>query len=203
MSGRFITFEGIDGAGKSTHIDAVAQRLRDDGATVVCTREPGGTPLAERVREIVLHSTMDGLTEALLVFAARRDHIRQVIEPALASGQTVLCDRFTDATFAYQGGGRGTPLLVLAQLERWVQGALQPDLTLWFDLPAELAAMRRAQARAADRFEQQDLEFFERVRAGYAARMAAAPQRFARIDAALERDAVRQQIDALLKARAW
>ena len=203
MSGRFITFEGIDGAGKSTHIDAVAQRLRDDGATVVCTREPGGTPLAERVREIVLHSTMDGLTEALLVFAARRDHIRQVIEPALASGQTVLCDRFTDATFAYQGGGRGTPLPVLAQLERWVQGALQPDLTLWFDLPAELAAMRRAQARAADRFEQQDLEFFERVRAGYAARMAAAPQRFARIDAALERDAVRQQIDALLKARAW
>ena len=203
MSGRFITFEGIDGAGKSTHIDAVAQRLRDDGATVVCTREPGGTPLAERVREIVLHSTMDGLTEALLVFAARRDHIRQVIEPALASGQTVLCDRFTDATFAYQGGGRGTPLLVLAQLERWVQGALQPDLTLWFDLPAELAAMRRAQARAADRFEQQDLEFFERVRAGYAARMAAAPQRFVRVDAALERDAVRQQIDALLKARAW
>ena len=203
MSGRFITFEGIDGAGKSTHIDAVAQRLRDDGATVVCTREPGGTPLAERVREIVLHSTMDGLTEALLVFAARRDHIRQVIEPALASGQTVLCDRFTDATFAYQGGGRGTPLPVLAQLERWVQGALQPDLTLWFDLPAELAAMRRAQARAADRFEQQDLEFFERVRAGYAARMAAAPQRFVRVDAALERDAVRQQIDALLKARAW
>ena len=203
MSGRFITFEGIDGAGKSTHIDAVAQRLRDDGATVVCTREPGGTPLAERVREIVLHSTMDGLTEALLVFAARRDHIRQVIEPALASGQTVLCDRFTDATFAYQGGGRGTPLPVLAQLERWVQGALQPDLTLWFDLPAELAAMRRAQARAADRFEQQDLEFFERVRAGYAARMAAAPQRFVRVDAALERDAVRQQIDAVLKARAW
>lgn len=203
MNGRFITFEGIDGAGKSTHIDALAQRLRDAGATVVCTREPGGTPLAERVREIVLHATMDGLTEALLVFAARRDHIRNVIEPALASGHTVLCDRFTDATFAYQGGGRGTPMPVLAQLEHWVQGALQPDLTLWFDLPADLAAMRRAQARAADRFEQQDLEFFERVRAAYAARMAAAPQRFVRIDAALERDAVRQQIDTLMQARAW
>ncbi|MDE2300816.1 MAG: dTMP kinase [Burkholderiales bacterium] len=203
MSSRFITFEGIDGAGKSTHIDALAQRLRDAGATVVCTREPGGTPLAERVREIVLHATMDGLTEALLVFAARRDHIRNVIEPALASGHTVLCDRFTDATFAYQGGGRGTPMPVLAQLEQWVQGTLQPDLTLWFDLPAELAAMRRAQARAADRFEQQDLEFFERVRAAYAARMVAAPQRFVRIDAALERDAVRQQIDSLMKARAW
>ena len=203
MSGRFITFEGIDGAGKSSHIDAVAQRLRDGGATVVCTREPGGTPLAERVRELVLHATMDVLTEALLVFAARRDHIRQVIEPALAAGHTVLCDRFTDATFAYQGGGRGAPLPVLTQLEHWVLGGLQPDLTVWFDLPAALAATRRAQARAADRFEQQDLEFFERVRAGYAARMAAAPRRFARIDAALERDVVWAQIEALLEARAW
>jgi dTMP kinase len=203
VSGRFITFEGIDGAGKSSHIDAVAQRLRDGGATVVCTREPGGTPLAERLRELVLHATMDVLTEALLVFAARRDHIRQVIEPALAAGHTVLCDRFTDATFAYQGGGRGAPLPVLTQLEHWVLGGLQPDLTVWFDLPAALAATRRAQARAADRFEQQDLEFFERVRAGYAARMAAAPRRFARIDAALERDVVWQQIEALLKARAW
>ena len=203
MSGRFITFEGIDGAGKSSHIDAVAQRLRDGGATVVCTREPGGTPLAERLRELVLHATMDVLTEALLVFAARRDHIRQVIEPALAAGHTVLCDRFTDATFAYQGGGRGAPLPVLTQLEHWVLGGLQPDLTVWFDLPAALAATRRAQARAADRFEQQDLEFFERVRAGYAARMAAAPRRFARIDAALERDVVWAQIEALLEARAW
>ena len=203
MSGRFITLEGIDGAGKSTHIDAVAQRLRDAGATVVCTREPGGTPLAERVRDIVLHATMDTLTEALLVFAARRDHIRQVIAPALASGHTVMCDRFTDATFAYQGGGGGAPLPVLSQLEQWVQGALRPDLTIWFDLPAALAAQRRAQARSADRFEQQDLDFFERVRGGYAARMEAAPQRFARIDAALERAAVWQQIDAVLKARAW
>ena len=203
MSGRFITFEGIDGAGKSTHIDAVAQRLRAGGATVVCTREPGGTPLAERVREIVLHATMDPLTEALLVFAARRDHIRQVIAPALDAGHTVLCDRFTDATFAYQGGGGNAPLAVLHQLEQWVQGELQPDLTIWFDLPAVLAAQRRAQARAADRFEQQDLAFFERVRGGYAARLEAAPQRIVRIDAAQDRDAVRQQIAKLLEARAW
>jgi dTMP kinase len=202
-SGRFITFEGIDGAGKSTHIEAVAQRLREAGATVVLTREPGGTPLAERLREMLLHEGMDVLTEALLVFAARRDHIVRVIAPALAAGHTVLCDRFTDATFAYQGGGRGAPLAWLSQLEQMVQGELQPDLTIWFDLPAALAAQRRAQARAADRFEQQDLEFFERVRDGYAARANAMPQRFARIDAGLALDAVWQQIDAALKARAW
>jgi len=202
-TGRFITFEGIDGAGKSTHIEAVARRLREAGATVVLTREPGGTALAERLRELLLHEGMDVLTEALLVFAARRDHIAQVIAPALAAGHTVLCDRFTDATFAYQGGGRGAPLAVLAQLERLVQGELQPDLTIWFDLPAALAAQRRAQARAADRFEQQDLDFFERVRSGYAARANAMPQRFACIDAALERTAVWHQIDAVLKARQW
>jgi dTMP kinase len=203
VSGRFITFEGIDGAGKSTHIDAVAQRLRAAGATVICTREPGGTPLAERLRDIVLNSAMDALTEALLVFAARRDHVRHVIAPALTAGNTVLCDRFSDATFAYQGGGGGVPSQDLSQLERWVQGALQPDLTIWFDLPAKLAAQRRASARAADRFEQQDLDFFERVRGAYAARMEAAPQRFERVDAALERDAVWQQIDTALKARGW
>ena len=203
MTGRFITFEGIDGAGKSTHIDAVTRRLRAAGATVVATREPGGTPLAERVRELVLHATMDVLSETLLVFAARRDHIRHVIAPALAQGHTVLCDRFTDATFAYQGGGGGAPTALLDQLETAVQGGLQPDLTIWFDLPAELAAQRRAQARVADRFEQQDLEFFERVRAGYAARAALMPRRFARIDASLERAAVWAQIDALLRARAW
>ena len=203
MKGRFITFEGIDGAGKSTHLDAVAQRLRAAGARVVCTREPGGTPLAERLRELVLHEAMDTLTETLLVFAARRNHLQQVIEPALARGDTVLCDRFTDATFAYQGGGRGAELSVLHELERWVQGSLQPDLTVWFDLPAEIAAQRRAQARAADRFEQEDLEFFERVRTAYQARMSASPLRFVRIDAASERDAVWQQIDSALEARAW
>ena len=203
MKGRFITFEGIDGAGKSTHIDAVAQRLRTAGARVVCTREPGGTPLAERLRELVLHEGMDTLTETLLVFAARRNHLQQIIEPALALGDTVLCDRFTDATFAYQGGGRGAELSVLRELERWVQGRLQPDLTLWFDLPAEMAARRRAQARAADRFEQEDLDFFERVRAAYQARMIAAPQRFVHIDAGCDRTAVWQQIDSALEARAW
>jgi dTMP kinase len=211
MSSRFITFEGIDGAGKSTHIAALTERLKRSGARVVSTREPGGTPLAERLRELVLHEPMDTLTECLLVFAARRDHLAQVIEPALARGDTVLCDRFTDATFAYQGGGGGAELQWLAQLERWVQGTLpgsapavrQPDLTIWFDLPPLLAAQRRAQARAADRFEQQDLIYFERVRAAYAARMAQAPQRFARIDAALERDAVARQIDAALEARGW
>ena len=200
---RFITFEGIDGAGKSTHIDAVAQRLREGGANVVSTREPGGTRLAERVREILLHESADVLTEALLAFAARRDHIRNVIAPALAAGHTVLCDRFTDATFAYQGGGGGAAPAHLAQLEAWVQEGLQPDLTIWFDLPADMAAERRAQARAADRFEQRGSAFFERVRGGYEARASAHERRFARIDAARDREAVWQQIDAALKARGW
>jgi dTMP kinase len=203
VTGRLITFEGIDGAGKSTHIEAIAQRLREAGTNVLCTREPGGTPLAEHLRELVLHEAMDALTETLLVFAARRNHLQHVIEPALARGETVLCDRFTDATFAYQGGGRGVEISVLASLEQWVQGRLQPKLTLWFDLPAQMAALRRAQARAADRFEQEDLEFFERVRAAYLARMNAAPARFVRIDAALDRDAVRRQIDHALDAQRW
>ena len=203
MRARFITFEGIDGAGKSTHIEAVVARLRAHGATVVSTREPGGTKLAERVREIFLHESADVLTEALLAFAARRDHIRTLIAPALAAGHTVVCDRFTDASFAYQGGGGGAVPAQLEQLEAWVQEGLQPDLTIWFDLPAELAAERRAQARAADRFEQRDLAFFERVRAGYAARAHAAPDRFASIDAALDRDAVWRHIETVLKARAW
>lgn len=203
MSGRFITFEGIDGAGKSTHIEALTQRLRRGGAEVLCTREPGGTELAERLRELVLHERMDALTEVLLVFAARRDHVQTLVAPALARGATVLCDRFTDATFAYQGAGRGFDLAVLAQLEQWVHGSLQPELTLWLDLPAETAALRRAQARAADRFESEDLAFFERVRAGYAQRSAMAPQRFVRIDSSLARSAVWAQIDAELERRGW
>ncbi len=203
MKGRFITFEGIDGAGKSTHIAAVAQRLRAAGTTLVSTREPGGTPLAETLRGLVLNTAMDAMTEVLLVFAARRDHLQQVIVPALVRGDTVLCDRFTDATFAYQGAGRGLSMGLLNELETWVQGELQPDLTLWFDLPADMAAQRRAQARSADRFERQDLEFFERVRSGYEARAVAAPQRFARINAALDRDTVARQITAVLEARAW
>jgi dTMP kinase len=202
-AGRFITFEGIDGAGKSTHIEALAQRLRDRGAPAVLTREPGGTPLAEQLRELVLHTPMDPLTEALLVFAARRDHVQNVIAPALARGDSVVCDRFTDATFAYQGGGRAFDLGVLTHLEQWVHGGIQPDLTLWLDLPAELAAQRRAAVRSADRFEQQDLAFFSRVRQGYAARMAASPQRFVRIDAALPREAVWQLIEQAMEARQW
>jgi dTMP kinase len=200
---RFITFEGIDGAGKSTHIDAVATRLRDAGAKVLCTREPGGTELAEKLRELVLHSGMDALTEALLVFAARRDHLQQVIAPAMARGETVLCDRFTDATFAYQGGGRGFDRVVLAQLEQWVHGSLQPDLTIWFDLPAPLAAARRAAARAPDRFEREDVAFFERVRHAYHERMEAAPHRIVRIDSSLPIAAVSLQITGALESRQW
>jgi len=200
--GRFITFEGIDGAGKSTHMAALTARLAAQGE-VVNTREPGGTPLAETLRGLFLHSGMDPLTELLLVFAGRRDHLQKVIEPALAAGKTVLCDRFTDASFAYQGSGRGMDLAVLGTLEQWVQEGRQPDLTLWFDLPATLAAQRRAAAREADRFEQQDLDFFERVRAGYAARAAAAPERFARIDASVSIDAVAAQITAVMESRGW
>ncbi len=199
---RFITFEGIDGAGKSTHIATLTARLAAQGE-VVSTREPGGTPLAETLRGLFLHNAMDGLTELLLVFAARRDHLQQVIEPALAAGKTVLCDRFTDATFAYQGAGRGMDLEVLSTLERWVQQGRQPDLTFWFDLPAETAAQRRAAARDADRFEQQDVDFFERVRAGYAARAAGAPERFARIDASLSVPEVAAQILGVMEQRGW
>jgi dTMP kinase len=200
--GRFITFEGIDGAGKSTHIEALASWLREQGRTVLLTREPGGTPLAEALRELVLRRPMDALTESLLVFAARRDHLRQSIEPALAAGTTVLCDRFTDATFAYQGGGRGCDPEVLGRLEQWVQQGVQPDLTLWFEIAPALAAERRAAARAADRFEAEDLAFFERVHAGYAARRAAQPQRFVRIDAAREREQVRAQVRAAVERMA-
>ena len=202
MTGRFITFEGIDGAGKSTHIAALTARLQMQGE-VVSTREPGGTPLAETLRGLFLHHAMDDLTETLLVFAGRRDHLRTVIEPALSAGKTVLCDRFADASFAYQGGGRGMSLEVLNSLESWVLEGRRPDLTFWFDLPAAQAAARRAAAREADRFEQQDLEFFERVRDGYASRAAADPDRFARIDASLGVPEVAAQIEAVMLARGW
>lgn len=202
-NGRFITFEGIDGAGKSSHIETLADWLRARGHAVLVTREPGGTDLAESLREMVLHRAMDPLTEALLVFAARRDHLVRQIEPALAAGKTVLCDRYTDATFAYQGGGRGFDLGVLAQLEGWVQQGRQPDLTLWFDLPAATAAQRRAAVRTPDRFEAQDEAFFDRVRAGYAARCAQTPRRFGVIDAAHERAAVWAQIESIVQERGW
>ncbi|MEY3252678.1 MAG: hypothetical protein RL227_1651 [Pseudomonadota bacterium] len=200
-AGLFVTVEGIDGAGKSTHLAALQAWFQQRGREVVATREPGGTELAEALRELVLHRAMDPLTEALLVFAARRDHLVQVIEPALARGAVVVCDRFTDASFAYQGGGRGFDTGVLATLEGWVQKGRQPDLTLWFDLPAAEAARRRAAARAPDRFESQDVAFFERVIAGYAAREAADRRRFERIDARAEPAAVWQQVEAALARR--
>ncbi len=209
--GLFLSFEGIDGAGKSSHIETLAQAFTDAGRTVTRTREPGGTPLAEQLRELLLHQGMDALTEVLLVFGARRDHLVQVIEPALARGEVVLCDRFTDATFAYQGAGRGFDAQVLAQLERLVQTGLgaqpgrmrEPDLTLWFDVEPEVAAARLAGARLPDRFEAQPAQFFARVARGYAARMAAAPWRFARIDGAGPREEVAAQVLAAVAARGW
>ncbi|MCV0440804.1 MAG: dTMP kinase [Hydrogenophaga sp.] len=208
-SGLFISFEGIDGAGKSTHIAGLADAFRAAGRTVVLTREPGGTPLAEKLRELVLNDAMDPLSEALLMFAARRDHLGQVIEPALARGNVVLCDRFTDATFAYQGGGRGFDLDVLHQLERWVQSRpddptpRQPDLTIWFDLPPAVAAQRLAAARVPDRFEAQPQAFFERVVAGYAKRMDESPARFARIASDQPRERVWQCVREAVQQRGW
>ncbi|WP_454721142.1 MULTISPECIES: dTMP kinase [Cupriavidus] len=186
MRGKFITFEGIDGAGKSTHVTWVAERLRArlaGSAAVVTTREPGGTPLGEDLRQILLHRKMHLETEALLMFAARREHIAEVIEPALARGDWVVSDRFTDATFAYQGGGRGLPRARLEVLEGWVQDGLQPDLTLLFDVPLETASARLAGAREPDKFEAESRAFFERTRAEYLRRAAEAPQRFRIIDA--------------------
>ncbi len=206
-TGLFISFEGIDGAGKSTHIEGLAAAFKAQGRQVTLTREPGGTPLAEKLRALVLHDAMDPLTEALLVFAARRDHLNQVIEPALARGDVVLCDRFTDATFAYQGGGRGFDLAVLQQLEQWVQGRAeglrQPDVTVWFELDPAIAAERLASARVPDRFEAQPVAFFQQVSNGYAARADADAQRFVRLDAAQTRDAVWQQLQQHFVQRGW
>lgn len=211
MTGIFISFEGIDGAGKSSHIDTLTERLRSQGRVVTVTREPGGTPLAEQLRELVLREPMDGLSEAMLVFAARRDHVVRVIAPALDRGEVVLSDRFTDSSFAYQGGGQGLPLAVLQQLETWVQGdmagggrvLLQPDLTLWFDLPPAQAAQRLSQARSPDRFEARGEDYFARVRDAYVARAAAAAQRFVRIDAAVERADVWRQVEQAVHTRGW
>ncbi len=202
MSGIFVSFEGIDGAGKSTHINRLAQAFREYGRTVTLTREPGGTPLAEQLRQLVLNDAMDPMTEALLVFAARRDHIQRVILPALDRGDVILCDRFTDASFAYQGAGRGFDWDILSALENWVQGTpdandeasirtvLQPDITLWFDLDPAVAAQRLAGARVPDKFESQPVAFFENVASGYARRMKTAPTRFVRLNADQKPDAV-------------
>jgi dTMP kinase len=210
-SGLFISFEGIDGAGKSTHIDGLAQAFRTQGRAVTLTREPGGTPLAEKLRTLVLNDPMDAMTEALLVFAARRDHLQQVIEPALSRGDVVLCDRFTDATFAYQGGGRSFDVKTLSYLEQLVQTkqglegdfVRQPDLTVWFDLAPEIAAERLAGARMPDKFEAQPVTFFARVRAGYQARFDAQPERFARVAADQSREAVWLDVLAAIQNKAW
>lgn len=183
--GRFITFEGIDGAGKTTHISRCVERLREQGLEVVQTREPGGSALAESLRDLLLQQPMSLDTELLLMFAARRDHIERLIEPTLGRGAWVVCDRFTDSTYAYQGGGRQLGFEPIAQLEAKVHPHLQPDQTFYFDLPPEVAAARRAKARAADRFEAEDLEFFGRVRTAYLRRSQDCRHRFVMIDATL------------------
>lgn len=185
--GKFITFEGIDGAGKTTHLgwfqQRVEQLLAGRGASVVMTREPGGTTLGEALREILLHQKMHLETEALLMFAARREHLAQVIVPALERGDWVISDRFSDASFAYQGGGRGLSRDKLEVLEQWVQEGLQPDLTLLFDVPNETASARRGAARAPDKFESESSAFFMRTRDEYLRRAHQAPRRFAVVDA--------------------
>lgn len=202
MRGKFITLEGIDGAGKSTHLAWLAGWLRQRKVTVCITREPGGTDLGEKLRQILLdkNQAMHLETEALLMFAARREHLAKVIEPALARGEWVVCDRFSDATFAYQGAGRGADWDKLELLERWVQGALQPDLTLLFDLSPELGKQRTGSIKTPDRFEQEQLEFFERVRLGYLKRAKAAPARMQVIDASQNIEAIRRRVGGILTA---
>jgi dTMP kinase len=196
VRGKFITFEGIDGAGKSSHVEWLASFLRDQGKVVQVTREPGGTELGEKLRELLLHKSMHLETETLLMFAARREHLAKVIEPALASGEWVVCDRFSDATYAYQGGGRGLDRAKLQQLEQWVHGHLQPDLTLLFDLPLEVARERIALAsRVLDRFEQERADFHERVRQAYLERAHSSPVRIRVIDAQQSIEKIRNLLE--------
>lgn len=201
MTGLFITLEGPEGAGKSTNREYLAERLREQGIDVLLTREPGGTPLAERIRELLLDPSDEPMaadTELLLVFAARAQHLQQIIRPALAKGSVVLCDRFTDATYAYQGGGRGLSIERIAQLEQFVQGELRPDLTLIFDLPVEIGLARAAARGRLDRFEQEGRGFFEAVRQAYLQRADQAPQRYRVLDAGQTLAQVQADIDALL-----
>ena len=202
MTGKFITFEGIDGAGKSTHLALFAQQLQAKlaplGKKVVVTREPGGTSLGERLREVLLHERMHLETEALLMFAGRREHIAEVIQPALDAGDWVISDRFTDATFAYQGGGRGLAIDRLEVLERWVQQGLQPTKTILFDLAPEIAAARLADARTPDKFEAESAQFFLRTRAEYLRRAAAEPDRFVVLNANRERADIQKDLENVL-----
>lgn len=198
LSGKFITFEGIDGAGKSTHIAFVADLLRARGLHVVTTREPGGTALGEQLRELLLHQRMHLETEALLMFAARREHLAQVIEPALARGDWVISDRFTDASFAYQGGGRKLARDKLEALERWVHPLRQPDLTLLFDVSLAVARERLKASRTPDKFEQEQAEFFAATRAEYLRRAAEFPQRFRVIDSTGAIPDIQKQLEAII-----
>jgi dTMP kinase len=197
--GKFISLEGIDGAGKSTHIAGIAERLRAVGKEVVVTREPGGTPLGEKLRELLLSRSMHVETETLLMFAARREHIAQIIAPALDAGRWVLSDRFTDATYAYQGAGRGLARGKVTALERWVQDRLRPDLTIVFDVPVDLAA-RRLGGNRADRFEGEDRAFFERVRAEYLARAEAEPRRVRIVNGAQPLDEVNKHVENIISS---
>jgi len=200
MPGLFITFEGIDGAGKSTHLEWLVKYFKTRNRPVLATREPGGTPLGDAVRALLLQSEhpIHPETEVLLLFAARREHLARVIIPALSDGTIVVCDRFTDATFAYQGAGRGVSSARLEALEQWVQGDLQPDLTLFFDVPVEVGRQRTARERAPDRFEREPADFFQRVRAGYLNRAARAPARFRVIDASRPLAEVQKELEEII-----
>ena len=195
---KFITFEGVDGAGKSTHLEWFADALRRRGFDVAVTREPGGTLLGEQLREILLNQPMNIGTEALLMFAARMEHIEQIIKPSLRAGKWVISDRFRDASFAYQGGGRGLDWEKLSQLEQWVHPDLQPDLTLFFDVPVEVARQRLSNSTSLDRFEQEQADFFERVRAGYYKRIQENPQRYVVIDAGQTLDIVKHKLEEII-----
>ncbi len=201
MLGLFITLEGSEGAGKSTNLGYIHDYLVNAGHDVMQTREPGGTPLSEHIRNLLLGHEYDGMaddSELLLMFAARAEHLAKRIIPALTAGKTVLCDRFTDATYAYQGYGRGIPLERIARLEDWVQGPLRPDLTLFLDLPVELGMKRAGERSAPDRFEKQQMEFFDKVRHGYLDRARQFPQRYRVIDASVNLEQVQSQISTVL-----
>ena len=198
MTGKFITLEGVDGAGKSTHIPFIAELLKSQGHEVVLTREPGGTTLGEKLRELLLHEAMTPETETLLMFAARAEHLQQLILPALTRGAVVLSDRFTDASFAYQHGGRGVAAEMVTTLERLVQGGLQPDLTLLFDVPVEVSCQRLAGARDPDRFEQESAPFFQKIRDAYLQRAAEFPARFRIIDANRPLDIIKQELEVII-----
>ncbi|MCP5451043.1 MAG: dTMP kinase [Gammaproteobacteria bacterium] len=201
MSGRFVTVDGGEGAGKTTQMGFMREYLERRGCRVVVTREPGGTSLGEEIRALLLGHRDGGMTlaaETLLMFAARAEHLERVIRPALAAGCWVLCDRFTDATYAYQGGGRGLPLERIAVLEEWVQGTLRPDLTLLLDLPVATGLARAGRRSMADRFEREDVDFFERVRAMYLKRAAHEPDRYRVVDASQSIKAVRAEVETVL-----